>query len=171
MKIESLHFVALIATASSVGAFCPLHSGVAPNHHVTELQASKSGWWSPVAAAVVGWSLAAQVAGASVLPATELPAFQGESITLLAGETIDLSLPSYDTNMQGFGEGSEARLSEAKGGDEGEKQKEAMRKAEVARQARLIEKKAAAKTREEEAQARATAKKAAQADRFKEIFQ
>ena len=95
------------------------------------------------------------------------PPLQGESTTLLAAETIDFSLPSYNASMQGFGEGTEARLSEAKGGAEADKQKEAMRKAEAARQARLIEKKEALKAREEEGATRDKAKKEAQKDRFK----
>mmetsp|Transcript_31213 Transcript_31213/g.56552 ORF Transcript_31213/g.56552 Transcript_31213/m.56552 type:complete len:171 (-) Transcript_31213:174-686(-) len=160
-----------LAVTSGVGAFCPHHAAPS-SRSVTELQASKNEWLSPVAAAVIGWTLAAQVSGAGILPANEqMPSFQGESTTLLAAETIDFSLPSYSADMQGFGQGAEARLSEAKGGNEAEKQKEAMRKAEAARQARLLEKKAEAKAREEEALAREKAKKEAQKDRFKEIFQ
>jgi hypothetical protein len=162
-----------LAVTSGVGAFCP-HRAAPSSWSVTELQASKNKWLSPVAAAVIGWTLAAQVSGAGMLPANEqMPYmyFQGEGTTLLAAETIDFSLPSYSADMQGFGQGAEARLSEAKGGDEAEKQKEAMRKAEAARQARLLKKKAEAKAREEEALAREKAKKEAQKDRFKEIFQ
>lgn len=127
----------------------------------------------PAAAAVAGWTLATQIAGASMPPANQhIPSFRGESTTLIAAETIDFSLPTtYSTNMGGFGDGSEAKLTEAKGGDEGDKQKEAMRKAEAARQARLKEKKEAMKAREAEDLAREKARKARQADRFKEIFQ
>lgn len=174
MKIHSSVAFVLTVASGVVGAFCPRQQAIRapPLSSVTELKASKNEWLSPVAALVAGWTLAAQVAGAGMLPANEqMPSFQGESTTLLAAETIDFSLPSYSANMQGFGEGTEARLSEAKGGDEGDKQKEAMRKAEAARQARLIEKKEALRAREEEAQAREKAKKEAQKDRFKEIFQ
>lgn len=172
MKFQSSVILALVTSVSSVGAFCPPQNRASAPNRVTELQASKNGWLSPVAAAVVGWTLVGQVASAGMLPTNEqLPSFQGESTTLLAAETIDFSLPSYNPSMQGFGDGTEARLSEAKGGDEGDKQKEAMRRAEAARQARLVEKKEAAKAREEKGRARAQAKKAAQADRFKEIFQ
>lgn len=175
MKIQSSVAFVLTVTAG-VGAFCPTPQQAIrapPLSSVTELKAiSKNTLLSPVAAVVAGWTLAVQVAGAGMLPANEqMPSFQGESTTLLATEKIDFSLPSYNANMQGFGDGTEARLSEAKGGDEGDKQKEAMRKAEAARQARLIEKKEALRAREEEAQAREKAKKEAQKDRFKEIFQ
>lgn len=178
--MKSTALVALVAAVSSATAFAPLYTHRAPT---TSLQASKpseksENWWTPAATALVGWTLATQIAGASVIPANSdsvspTATFQQAApTTLVAAETIDFSLPSsYNPNMGGFGDGSEARLQEAKGGDEGDKQKEAMRKAEENRQQRLAEKKAEAKLREEEGRARAQAKKEAQKDRFKEIFQ
>ena len=174
MKIFSSIVLVTIASVSSAGAFCPLSQNRVPNP-ITSLQASKEGGWlGPAATAVVGWTLATQIASAGLPASNEhVPSFQGESTTMMiAAEKLDFSLPSsYSTNMGGFGEGTEARLTEAKGGDEGEKQKEAMRKAEAARQARLKEKREAFKAREAEELARAKARKAAQADRVKEIFQ
>jgi len=170
MKIQSSSVVILAAVVSSVGAFCPQQNNALK--HATSLRAIKGGWLSPAAAAAVGWTLATQIAGASMPPANEqMPSFPGESTTLIAAETIDFSLPSYNPNMGGFGEGTEAKLSEVKGGDERDKQKEAMLKAEAARQARLAQKKEDALVREAEGRARAEERKAAQADRFKEIFQ
>lgn len=165
----------LVALVSSVGAFCPQRQ--TPTNPFTALEATSNGkWWSATAAAAAGWTLAAQIAGASIVnPVNEhkMPSFASQSNTLVitASETIDFSLPSYNPNMGGFGDGTEARLTEAKGGDEGNKQKEAMQKAEAARQERLKEKKEAAKAREQEERLRAKAKKEAQKDRFKEIFQ
>jgi hypothetical protein len=71
--------------------------------------------------------------------------------------------------MSGFGEGTEARLTSA-GPSEKEKQTEAMRKAEEARQEQLQKKKAEVKAREEEDKRRALEKKARDAERLQNIW-
>lgn len=85
-----------------------------------------------------------------------------------ADTSLDLSLPSYDTKMSGFGDGTEAY---SKGsGDEKEKQRAAMMKAEEARKEALAKKKAEQKEREEEDKRRAAAKKAEAQERLKNIW-
>jgi hypothetical protein len=175
MKIPSSTFVFLVAVLASASAFAPSQNRGPINTALQATSSNKSIWWSSaVAAAAVGFTLAtSQMAGAA--PVNEqMASFQGESaptLMLAASETIDFSLPSYNPNMGGFGDGTEAKLSEAKGGDEAAKQREAMLKAEEARKARLVQKKEEAKAREAEEKARAQQRKEASKDRFKEIFQ
>ena len=172
MKVQSSLSVVVLATVSSTSGFCPSRQ---LSRKQTTLHAENK-WWNPVTTSVVGWTLASQVAIAVMTPLNvQMPTLQAESTSLLAAEStrekIDFSLPSYGSTSYGFGDGQEARLSEAKGGDENTKQMEAMKKAEAARQARLAEKKEAAKQREAEDRARAEEKKAKASSRFNEIFQ
>jgi hypothetical protein len=71
--------------------------------------------------------------------------------------------------MSGFGDGTEARLNSA-GPSEKEKQMEAMRKAEEARQGQLQKKKVEAKAQQEEDKRRAVEKKARDAERLSSIW-
>lgn len=91
--------------------------------------------------------------------------------------SLDFSLPKYDANMQGFGDGTEAILNTRgradrtdPGANEKEKQAESMRKAEEARQAAKEKKKAEMKALEEETKRRALEKKARDAERLKNIW-
>lgn len=95
----------------------------------------------------------------------------------MAETTLDFSLPSYDTNMQGFGDGKEAILNTKgredrtdPGANEREKQLDAMRKAEDDRLAAKAKKKAELKALEEEANRRAAERKARDAERLKNIW-
>ena len=102
----------------------------------------------------------------------------GNSLPALAEEKLDFSLPTYDSAMKesgGFGTGTEAYLNKSgslsdPGSGEADKQKEAMRKAEEARQRKLEEKKAERKALEEETKRRALEKKAENERRMKGIF-
>jgi hypothetical protein len=99
-------------------------------------------------------------------------------MTAMADSTsLDFSLPKYDTNMQGFGDGAEAILNTRgradrtdPGANEKEKQEESMRKAEQARQEAKAQKKAKQQALEEEAKRRAAEKKARDAERLKNIW-
>jgi paraquat-inducible protein B len=87
--------------------------------------------------------------------------------------SLDFSLPTYDAKMSGFGEGKEAYLKTetvVQNGNEKEKQREAMAKAEEARKEALARKKAEQKEREEETKRRALEKKARDAERLKNIW-
>ena len=94
-----------------------------------------------------------------------------------AEEKLDFSLPSYDSaikNTGGFGDGTEAIINKSSdltdpGAGEGEKEKEAMRKAEEARQKKLEAKRAERKAMEEETRRRDIEKKAENAKRVKEL--
>jgi len=98
------------------------------------------------------------------------------------GTALDFSLPSYDTKMTGFGEGTEAFVKRGKiktstdalmadpGSDEKEKEASSMRKAEEARKVALEQKKADQKERLEEDKRRAKEKKARDAERLKNIW-
>ncbi|VEU34797.1 unnamed protein product [Pseudo-nitzschia multistriata] len=102
-----------------------------------------------------------------------------------AETSLDFSLPTYDTKMSGFGEGSESYVKKGKiatlgesgdammtdpGSDEKEKQAAAMRKAEEARKAALAKKLAERKALEEEAKRRAIEKKARDKERMKKMW-
>eukprot|EP00536_Pseudo-nitzschia_multiseries_P008378 jgi/Psemu1/287755/fgenesh1_pg.211_\ len=103
----------------------------------------------------------------------------------VADTSLDFSLPSYDTKMSGFGDGSEAFVKKGKianagevadalmtdpGADEKEKQAAAMRKAEEARKAAVAKKLADRKAAEEEAKRRAQEKKARDKERLKNMW-
>ena len=102
-----------------------------------------------------------------------------------ADTALDFSLPTYDSKMGGFGEGSEAYLKKGQivkdgvsgsklmidpGSDEKEKQIAAMKKAEEARKEALARKKAEQKERDEEAKRRAIEKKARDKERLANIW-
>jgi hypothetical protein len=147
MKTFSI-FMILLASASG---FSPLKQ---PTLQSTTSLNAKPIKWTPAAAAatlLLGFTLA------SPLP------------SVADGTSLDFALPSYDTKMRGFGEGTEARLTSA-GASEKEKQTVAMRKAEEARQEQLQKKKAEVKERQEEDKRRALEKKARDADRLKNIW-
>lgn len=154
------------------------------------------GDWAPAfAAAVVGWTVASQVAlaGPPPIPMTTFTVAVTSTSTSknpLASmfeekpqpvyEKLDFSLPSYDTSKSaaGFGEGAEVRTrnlapSASDGTDKSEqdKQRDAMLKAEAARQARIQQAKELAKIREAEDQLRAQAKKEEAARRMRGIFE
>ena len=187
MKIQSSVAVVLVALAASGSALSPQKHAITKH---TVLLAKKD-WWSPVATAAVGWTLATQIASASMPRTSELVMTQDTSIPtwLLsvkggkvsewfapeaekAYEKIDFSMPSYGSTSFGFGEGQEGEISKEKGGGtEAELQAEAVKKAEAARQARLEEKREALKRREAEDRARAEAKKAEARERISSIFQ
>jgi len=98
-------------------------------------------------------------------------------MAVMAETALDFSLPSYDTNMQGFGDGKEAILNTKgradrtdPGANEREKQVDSMRKAEEARLEAKAKKKAEMKALEEEANRRAAERKARDAERLKNIW-
>jgi hypothetical protein len=98
-------------------------------------------------------------------------------VVAVAETSLDFSLPTYDTNMQGFGDGKEAILNTRgradrtdPGANEQEKQVDAMRKAEAARVEAKLKKKAELKALEEEANRRAAERKARDAERLKNIW-
>lgn len=103
---------------------------------------------------------------------------KGPMTVAYAAETaLDFSLPTYDTNMAGFGDGKEAILNTKgsadrtdPGANEREKQEDAMRKAEEARLAQKAKKLAERKAREDEDRRRAAEKKARDAERLKNIW-
>jgi hypothetical protein len=187
MKIQSSVALALVALTATASAFCPQKQAF--NKH-TSLEAKKD-WWSPLTAAAVGWTLASQIASASMLPTTEQLSTHQEAGTptlllSVAGgkvsewfkeeektyEKIDFSMPSYDTKSIGFGDGSQGQVTEKKGiSTEADLQAQAMKKAEAARQARLQEKREAMKAREAEDRARAEAKTAEGKERVSALFQ
>jgi hypothetical protein len=155
-----------------------------------------AGNWVPAfAAAVVGWTMASQVALAAPPPpiATTFTVSVTSTATTknsLASmfeekpapvyEKLDFSLPSYESSKSatGFGEGTEVRTKNlapslaADGSDQSEqdKQREAMVKAEAARKARVAQAKELTKMREAEDQLRAQAKKEEAARRMRGIF-
>lgn len=105
------------------------------------------------------------------------------NMLLSESASLDFSLPTYDTKMGGFGEGTEAytkkggemKTSTAEfmadpGADEKEKQLASMRKAEEARKDALAQKKAVQKEREAEDKRRAKEKKERDAERLKNIW-
>ena len=141
-----------------------------PSHHpssssTTRLHAEKGrshnklGKATSAAALLLGWAL------------------MGPMTAMADTTSLDFSLPKYDTNMQGFGDGTEAILNTRgradrtdPGANEKEKQEESMRKAEEARQQAKAQKKAQQKELEEEAKRRAAEKKARDAERLKNIW-
>ena len=129
-----------------------LHAEKAPSY-------KKLGKATSVAALLLGWSL------------------MGPMTAMADTTSLDFSLPKYDTNMQGFGDGTEAILNTRgradrtdPGANEKEKQEESMRKAEEARQEAKAQKKAKQKALEEEAKRRAEEKKSRDAERLKSIW-
>jgi hypothetical protein len=98
---------------------------------------------------------------------------------------LDFSLPSYNPNMSGFGEGSEASSTKIEGrntgnaadnsytdpgADEKEKQLRSMQLAEQARKEALAAKRQKLAAIEQEEKRRAAEKKAKNAERFASIF-
>lgn len=124
------------------------------------------------------------IAGAITEQSTFSTSSGCSSNVILAAETsLDFSLPSYDTKMSGFGDGSEAFVKQGQiksdtadtlmtdpGSDEKEKQFASMRKAEEARKKILLKKKAEQKAHQEEDKRRAAEKKKRDAERLKNIW-
>lgn len=173
MKTYTLALTAS-ALVSGASAFCP------PQHQAasSSLAASNGKWGPAVAATVVGWTIAAQVAGAAVAP--QLPSSFASSSSIVSVkekaadptyEKLDFSMPSYNSASVsgGFGQGTEARLGAADNA-EADKQKVAMQKAEAARQERLKQQKEETKAREADVKARELVKKAERERRMKGIF-
>eukprot|EP00525_Craspedostauros_australis_P005400 CAMPEP_0198120536 /NCGR_PEP_ID=MMETSP1442-20131203/29356_1 /TAXON_ID= /ORGANISM="Craspedostauros australis, Strain CCMP3328" /LENGTH=175 /DNA_ID=CAMNT_0043779197 /DNA_START=80 /DNA_END=607 /DNA_ORIENTATION=+ len=174
MKFASSQPATLLAAvmiAQQTTAFAPRQM---PSSAATQLQASKQSFWAPVAGALVGLSLASQIAGAEMPPAP-MP-----SIVVADNLSLDFSMPSYNPTSKstGFGDGTEAYLSTKTsdgrltdpGSDERQKQMESMKKAEEARKVRLAAEKEKQKEREAEDKIRAAAKKAERERRLKGIF-
>ena len=94
-------------------------------------------------------------------------------------ETLDFSLPTYDSKATGgFGDGVEAYLGKSmsdssigSGSTEAQRQVEAMRKAEVARKARLVAQKEVTKQREAEEKIRAAERKKENDARTRALFE
>lgn len=192
MKIQSATIALVVATTTtSVSAFCPQHQQAFALGK-TCLQAEKN-LWSPMATAVIGWTLASQIATASLLPSSEhvvimtTPNLASSTQLISASsslfpttkveeptrETLDFSFPSYDSKATGgFGEGTEAFLQQSSTGssDEAAKQAIMMKKAEEARRARVAAKQDALKAREAEDLARALAKKKEGEARTRALF-
>jgi hypothetical protein len=162
MKIQSSVAVAFVAWVASASAFSPQKQAFAKD---TGLHAKKI-CLSPVVIAAVGWTLASQIALASV-PSEKVTASQGMSTpTLLLSvrgkisewfkeeeksyEKIDFNMPSYDSKFVGFKEEQQELVTERKGADTPatlQAETEATEKAEAARQAKLQEKMEAMKRR------------------------
>ena len=148
----------------------------------TSLTGQKNGWIAPAVSAVVGWGLASQLALANMMPSTlyedQHQAIFASSSSLVAVESLDFSLPSYDSigkSTGGFGQGSEARIGltdslTVPGANERAKQEDAMKRAEEARQARKQAEKKAREQRSEEARIQAELKKKEEQRRIKELF-
>lgn len=148
MKVFSI--IAMLLGSAS--AFSPMKQPTTQSS--TSLQAAKpANKWTP---AVVAATLTLGLTLASPLPS-------------VADTDLDFSLPSYDTKMSGFGDGTEARLSRD-GPTEKDRQAEALRKAEENRKELAEKKKAEAKARLEEDKRRAKEKKARDAERLKNIW-
>mmetsp|Transcript_24799 Transcript_24799/g.36702 ORF Transcript_24799/g.36702 Transcript_24799/m.36702 type:complete len:159 (-) Transcript_24799:256-732(-) len=155
--------------AFSILAILAVAHALAPQpQNAVKTDRSMKPWFAPVAAAAVGWTLATGVACANV---DSPPAITSNSI-VVSYEKLDMSMPSYgDSSSVGFGEGARSEAVGVKTGVlEEDLQKEAMRKAEVARRERVAAKKAEMKALEEESKARAQQKKEENAARVKELF-
>jgi hypothetical protein len=161
--------------------------------HSNDSKRGVSDWAPALAAAVVGWTMASQIAWAGpppILITTFTVAVTSTAKNPLASmfeekpqpvyEKLDFSLPSYDTSKSavGFGDGTEVRTrnlapltSDGTDKSEQDKQRDAMLKAEAARQARIQQAKELAKMREAEDQLRAQAKKEEAARRMRGIFE
>lgn len=155
----------LTALVHSAGAFAPVQPSTKSSAS-SALEASNYKHWVAGAIAAIGITLAQ--------PPDALAQQQFPTTVVAAElEKMDFSLPSYDNSLQntnGFGVGSESYLGDQVDKREGEKQVDAMRKAEEARLKRVAEKKAEAKAREEEIKQRALERKKRDADRLKGIF-
>ena len=182
MKGYSL-FTALLSAAASTSAFCPQQQKVFGK---TSLQAKAKSSWSSVATIVVGWTLASQIstmpiaAGAhDILSSSSLIAVMPMKSPEPIRETLDFSLPTYDSKATGgFGDGVEAYLGKSmsdssigSGSTEAQRQVEAMRKAEVARKARLVAQKEVTKQREAEEKIRAAERKKENDARTRALFE
>lgn len=114
-------------------------------------------------------AMAAAVLGCSLM--------MGPMIAGADSTSLDFSLPSYDSKMSGFGDGTEAYLTKQgradrtdPGANEKEKQAVSMQKAEEARLEAKEKKKAEMKALEDEAKRRAAERKARDAERLKNIW-
>jgi len=174
MKIHSIVTVAL--TVSGASAFCaPQQSQHRQSQGATCLQAQKNGFWAPVTAAVIGWTLASGVAVAAAPPTSASKsgmAVYFEKKQEASYEKIDYSMPTYNSGKNmGFGEGTSVRdLDGGSTNDEKDLERQVMLKAEAARKARLQQKKEDMKIREAEDQVRAQLKKEENARRMRGIF-
>ena len=159
-------------------------------HESDHTRKQKVAAWAPyVAAAFFGWSFSTQIAAAAqpplshfIVAVTQTDQAKNPLASMFEQkpepiyQKLDFSLPSYEASVSstGFGEGTEARNlgSASTGADKSEtdKQREAMRKAEAARQERIQQAKELAKMREAEDQLRAQAKKEEAARRIRGIF-
>ena len=173
MKISVVTTLAAVAHFSHNGyAFSTLQSAPRTTTAVTALNAVNS---DDVEGFMTRRAAVAMVASLVVTP-----------MAAQAAETaLDFSLPTYDSKMAGFGEGSEAYLKKGQilkdggtasqlmidpGSDEREKQAASMRKAEEARKVALAKKKAEQKERDEEAKRRAIEKKKRDKERLANIW-
>ena len=174
MKIQAF-YTALLFVGSE--AFAPVAPQSSRQATPTALEGQKNAWMGPaaVASAALGWTLASQAAFADVVPQAQ--EMQTSSF-VVAVEKLDFSLPSYEgigSNVGGFGQGTEARLTGTSsmtdpGSNEKAKQAEAMRKAEEARLARKAAEKEAKLQRNEDQIRAAEAKKKADAERVAAFF-
>jgi len=131
MKYLSTAVVALASLATTAAAFCPQQQAKTASTALDSLSRRES------------FAKAASLIGGAVATGAALPAS--------AEEKLDFSLPSYDSSVKntgGFGDGAEAILNmegrrsgtlSDPGSGEAEKQREAMKKAEEARKAKLAE--------------------------------
>ena len=197
MKVSSGNLLAVVAlttsTALRVGAFSPTPTtgNSATTIASVERRAKNSnGWWTvPLATVALGWTLASPAFAFSVNveQTTTSPPQQTTTTTtttLLVADSmsLDFSMPSYDSKTVGFGEGTEAYLSDTgskrkagldltdPGSYEREKQAEAMRKAEAARKERVAAEMKARKQRETEQYQREKQRQAEKASRWSSIF-
>lgn len=189
MKIYSVAVVALLSIRSA-SAFCHQDKKTF-TFCKTPLHAQGSSWLSVGLPAVIGWTLASQIATAALPMNTQVisqdsPFLSSSLVAVLPTrspeptyETLDFSMPRYgSTSNGGFGEGVEAYLGKSwsesvtvSGSSEAQKQADAMRKAEEARKARLITQKEAAKQREAEDRIRAAERKKENAARARALFE
>eukprot|EP00588_Corethron_pennatum_P008502 CAMPEP_0194265780 /NCGR_PEP_ID=MMETSP0169-20130528/903_1 /TAXON_ID=218684 /ORGANISM="Corethron pennatum, Strain L29A3" /LENGTH=155 /DNA_ID=CAMNT_0039006319 /DNA_START=90 /DNA_END=557 /DNA_ORIENTATION=+ len=129
--MQFLLFMVGLLLVASTDAFCPQHKKAFTSK--TSLRAQKD-WWAPAAAAAIGWTLASQIAVAGIPPGNErefvMRDVTSSSVIVSKGNSDQKSMLEMYTDP---------------GADEKQKQELAMKKAEAARQARLVEKKEAAK--------------------------
>ena len=170
MKV--LFAVSFLSVAS---AFSPVPHNI---RTVSSLSATTNKDVVSAASVAVGWAIASQAAVAMPMTSNMVSAASMETKKEAAYEKLDFSLPSYgSSNASGFGDGVEAFLGSKNsaltdpGQGEGDKQKEAMRKAEEARKERVKKQKEEMKQREAEAKEREEEKRKEKAGRFASIFE
>ena len=180
MKVASLAAITLASLGAGAHAFTsPSNADIRRPAMTTALSAQNNNkWMGPAVTTALGWALASQMAVAAPQQQTPQVLLDSSPQVVLAVESLDFALPSYDginANTGGFGQGTEARLGQTDsrfvpGANEKAKQAEAMEKAEQARLARKEADKQAKIQRNEDQAREAAAKKKRDAEKVKALF-